>query len=74
MDSEREYSSLSASRWRRHMGRAVTDRYMSIGGFYAFILSQNPDVSLSVVARSNYEAVKNEVGVEDLHHTMKRAE
>ncbi|KAJ9630599.1 hypothetical protein H2203_001122 [Taxawa tesnikishii (nom. ined.)] len=30
----------------------------AIGGFYAFILGRNSDVSLSVVARSNYEAVK----------------
>ncbi|CAK4032925.1 2-dehydropantoate 2-reductase [Lecanosticta acicola] len=30
----------------------------AIGGFYAFILAQNPNVSLSVIARSNYEAVK----------------
>ncbi|KAF2165336.1 hypothetical protein M409DRAFT_55750 [Zasmidium cellare ATCC 36951] len=30
----------------------------AIGGFYAFILSKNPNVSLSVIARSNYEAVK----------------
>lgn len=71
MDSEREYSSL---RPPVGAGRAVTDRYMSIGGFYAFILSQNPDISLSVVARSNYEVVKNKVGVEGLHHTKKRAE
>jgi len=28
------------------------------GGFYAFILGRNENVSLSVVARSNYEAVK----------------
>jgi ketopantoate reductase len=30
----------------------------SIGSFYAFILSRNENVRLSVVARSNYEAVK----------------
>lgn len=30
----------------------------AIGSFYAFILSQNPRVRLSVCARSNYEAVK----------------
>uniref|UniRef100_A0A093XWV7 Putative 2-dehydropantoate 2-reductase n=1 Tax=Talaromyces marneffei PM1 TaxID=1077442 RepID=A0A093XWV7_TALMA len=30
----------------------------AIGSFYAFILSRNPNVRLSVVARSNYDAVK----------------
>ncbi|KAK5726927.1 i-AAA protease yme1 [Elasticomyces elasticus] len=30
----------------------------AIGGFYAFILGRNENVSLSVVARSNYEEVK----------------
>jgi hypothetical protein len=34
----------------------------SIGGFYAFILSRDPTVELSVVARSNLEAVKKNVG------------
>ena len=29
----------------------------AIGGFYAFILSRNSNVSLSVIARSNYQAV-----------------
>ncbi|KLU92963.1 2-dehydropantoate 2-reductase [Magnaporthiopsis poae ATCC 64411] len=29
----------------------------AIGSFYAFILSRNPDVRLTVVARSNFEAV-----------------
>ena len=33
----------------------------SIGGFYAFVLSKSDDVELSVVARSNYEAVKGQV-------------
>jgi hypothetical protein len=32
-----------------------------IGGFYAFILSRAPNVSLSVVARTNYEVVKQQV-------------
>ena len=32
-----------------------------IGGFYAFILSRAPNVSLSVVARANYEVVKKQV-------------
>ncbi|RFU33968.1 hypothetical protein B7463_g2376, partial [Scytalidium lignicola] len=31
----------------------------AIGSFYAFILSRQDNVSLTVVARSNYEAVKN---------------
>ncbi|KAH8690586.1 putative ketopantoate reductase family protein [Talaromyces proteolyticus] len=31
----------------------------AIGSFYAFILSRNPNVQLTVVARSNYDAVKN---------------
>ncbi|KAH8172179.1 ketopantoate reductase panE/ApbA domain-containing protein [Sarocladium implicatum] len=31
----------------------------AIGSFYAFILSRNPNVRLTVVARSNYDAVKN---------------
>ncbi|KAK4624156.1 Oxidoreductase AFT12-1 [Fulvia fulva] len=30
----------------------------AIGSFYAFILSRNQNVSLSVIARSNYDAVK----------------
>jgi hypothetical protein len=34
----------------------------SIGGFYAFVLSRDPSVELSVVARSNLEAVKKNVG------------
>jgi hypothetical protein len=34
----------------------------SIGGFYAFILSRDPSIELSVVARSNLEAVKKNVG------------
>jgi len=33
----------------------------AIGSFYAFILSRNDDVVLDVVARSNYEAVKQNV-------------
>lgn len=33
----------------------------SIGGFYAFLLSRDPNVELSVVARSNLEAVKKNV-------------
>ena len=33
----------------------------SIGSFYAFILSQSTRVRLAVVARSNYDAVKNNV-------------
>ncbi|KAI6531977.1 hypothetical protein MCOR10_003010 [Pyricularia oryzae] len=30
----------------------------AIGSFYAFVISQSPNVRLTVVARSNYEAVK----------------
>ena len=33
----------------------------SIGGFFAFILNRNQNVSLSVVARSNYDTVKENV-------------
>lgn len=33
----------------------------SIGGFYAFLLSRDPNVELSVVARSNLEAIKKNV-------------
>lgn len=36
----------------------MTDILTSIGSFYAFILSRVPGVRLSVVARSNYEPVK----------------
>lgn len=32
-----------------------------IGGFYAFVLGKSDNVELSVVARSNYEAVKSKV-------------
>jgi hypothetical protein len=34
---------------------------LSIGGFYAFILGRNENVELSVVARSNYDAVEKHV-------------
>ena len=34
----------------------------SIGSFYAFILERTKRVRLTVVARSNYEAVKKDVG------------
>lgn len=41
----------------------------AIGGFYAFILGKNPNVSLSVCARSNYEAVKeNGLQIESENH------
>lgn len=41
----------------------------AIGSFYAFILSQNPRVRLSVCARSNYEAVKeNGVTIRSENH------
>ena len=41
----------------------------AIGSFYAFILQQNPRVRLSVCARSNYEAVKNNgVTIRSKHH------
>lgn len=33
----------------------------SIGSFYAFILDRSDRVRLTVVARSNYEAIKNNV-------------
>ena len=36
-----------------------------IGSFYAFILSRTPRVRLTVVARSNYEAVKKDVRLTD---------
>ncbi|KAH0368904.1 OPT superfamily oligopeptide transporter, partial [Aureobasidium melanogenum] len=35
----------------------------TIGGFYAFLLSRDPSVELSVVARSNLEAVKKNIWV-----------
>ncbi|GAB7332667.1 hypothetical protein MBLNU13_g04421t2 [Cladosporium sp. NU13] len=41
----------------------------SIGGFYAFILGQSKDVELSVVARSNYEAVKTDgLSIDSANH------
>ncbi|KAK3058586.1 i-AAA protease yme1 [Extremus antarcticus] len=41
----------------------------AIGGFYAFILGQDDNVELSVVARSNYEAVKaNGLRIESENH------
>ncbi|GAB7353836.1 hypothetical protein MBLNU459_g4205t1 [Dothideomycetes sp. NU459] len=41
----------------------------AIGGFYALILGRNPEVSLSVVARSNYEVVKSEgLTIESQNH------
>ena len=39
-----------------------------IGGFYAFILGRNENVSLSVAARSNYEAVKKAVSKDNAEH------
>ena len=36
---------------------ATANERPSIGGFYAFVLSRNPNVRLTVVARSNYAAV-----------------
>ncbi|KAK5708092.1 i-AAA protease yme1 [Elasticomyces elasticus] len=36
----------------------------AIGGFYAFIIGRNENVSLSVVARSNYEEVKKNASIE----------
>ncbi|KAM3416475.1 2-dehydropantoate 2-reductase [Cercospora zeina] len=41
----------------------------AIGGFYAYILGKNKNVSLSVIARSNYDAVKqNGIKLEsDIH-------
>lgn len=33
----------------------------SIGGTYAFFLSRSPRVALSVIARSNYDAVQKKV-------------
>lgn len=48
---------------REHLNFAITQsnrlRPYSIGGFYAFILGSNKNVSLSVVARSNYQQVKD---------------
>jgi len=41
----------------------------AIGSFYAFILSRNDNVVLDVVARSNYDAVKQNVCA----HTMVQA-
>lgn len=35
----------------------MEDGVCSIGSFYAFILSRNDNVRLTVVARSNYDAV-----------------
>ena len=44
-------------------GVDVTDGpFASIGSFYAFILDRSKRVRLTVVARSNYEAVKKDVG------------
>jgi len=41
----------------------------AIGGFYAFILSRAPNVALSVVARTNYDVVKeNGLTVESENH------
>jgi ketopantoate reductase len=41
----------------------------AIGSFYAFILQRSPRVRLSVVARSNYEAVKaNGVTIRSANH------
>ncbi|KAH0303562.1 OPT superfamily oligopeptide transporter, partial [Aureobasidium melanogenum] len=41
----------------------------AIGGFYAFLLSRDPTVELSVVARSNLEAVKkNGMTIHTLNH------
>lgn len=47
-------STSACSRRGQHL--CHTDRN-SIGSFYAFILSRNENVRLTVVARSNYDAV-----------------
>lgn len=44
---------------RRRRVEAEADWNHSIGSFYAFILSRCKDVRLTVVARSNFEAVKS---------------
>lgn len=41
-----------------------------IGSFYAFILERTSRVRLTVVARSNYEAVKNHVCFSSLESKM----
>lgn len=42
---------------------------LRIGSFYAFILSRNPQVRLTVVARSNFDAVKtNGIKIKSENH------
>lgn len=36
-------------------------KFDSVGGLYAYILSRNEKVQISVVARSNYNALKENV-------------
>ena len=55
MDWEREFCLFSQK-------RCYTDFYR-IGSFYAFILSRSDRVRLTVVARSNYEAVQANVRI-----------
>ncbi|KXS99485.1 hypothetical protein AC578_3777 [Pseudocercospora eumusae] len=46
----------------------------AIGGFYAFIIGKNANVSLSVVARSNYDAIKRDgLTVESDNHGKHKA-
>lgn len=57
-----------------HTNLDVANDVFSIGGFYAFILSKNKNVSLSVIARSNYEAVKqNGLHIESKTHGNHKA-
>ncbi|EME84678.1 uncharacterized protein MYCFIDRAFT_173622 [Pseudocercospora fijiensis CIRAD86] len=46
----------------------------AIGGFYAFVLGKNDNVSLSVVARSNYDAIKRDgLTIESDNHGKHKA-
>lgn len=61
--SERKINELYMSR------NTTDDNPPSIGSFYAFILSKNENVTLSVIGRSNYEAVKrNGLQIESKTH------
>ncbi|KAJ5659910.1 hypothetical protein N7507_006361 [Penicillium longicatenatum] len=49
---------VNASRLERDLIDVLLYGLGAIGSFYAFILSRSPNVRLTVVARSNYDAVK----------------
>jgi hypothetical protein len=49
--------------WKADIGQSADFLGHRVGSFYAFILNRAPSVRLTLVARSNYEAVKANVSL-----------